>query len=489
VAASPPAAGAPAAAVVAASPGRPPAADGAVPPGTVGARNRVALVIGNGGYRHTRALPNPGNDARDVAGLLRRIGFHVIEGVDLERTAMEDLMIGFAKAAAKAELAVAFYAGHGIQVSGTNYLLPVDARVEDEVDLRRLIRLDDMLRDASRAGRLAVVIVDACRDNPFETDIAQALGPQRSTAVGRGLGAPTVPPRTLVAYATSASRTAEDGSGRNSPFTAALLRHLAEPDEIRFVFGKVADAVWDASQGRQRPEIWASLGGDRLYLVRPEALAEGLDAQLTPGERRAVQRSLRRLGLFDGPEDGRFGPGLRTAVREFQARAGAVATGYLTAQQMAELHADARYREPPRPLPPFEIIDLLRRSETEPAAQRLRGALHDPAFAPGPLPKDGAEAARWYRRAAEAGDVEAALALGRILKEGQGTSPDPAEAARWLGLAADAGRGEAQYALAELHRDGRGVPRDLAEAARLFRLAAAGDRGEAIAQLRLLDAW
>jgi len=116
--------------------------------------------------------------------------------------------------------------------------------------------------------------------------------------------------------------------------------------------------------------------------------------------------------------------------------------------------------------------------------------VHDRAYEAGPLPKDTAEAARWYRKAAEAGDVDAALALGRILRDGgDGVAPDAGEAARWLKVAAGAGRAEAEYALGELYLDGKGVPVDTAEAVRLFRLAAAGDRGEAIAQLRLLNAW
>jgi hypothetical protein len=471
-------------------------------PPPVGTGERVALVIGNGAYRHVPALPNPTRDATDVAALLRRAGFEVMLGTDLDRAGMDDLVYRFAKTAAKAQVAFAFYAGHGVQVGGSNYLIPVDAVIEDDTDLLRLTRLDDVISGTGRAKALAVVAVDACRDDPLAVRMLLAQqqdGPTRSllrSEAGTGLAAPfSLPPRTLVVYAAAAGRTAADGADRNSPFTEALLRHLGEPEDVRLVFGKVADAVWEASQQRQRPDMWNSLGGEKVFLVRPEAVAQALDAQLTAGERRAIRRSLARLGLFRGPEDeGRFGPALRGAVREFQARQGEPATGFLTVQQTVALHDQARHRGAPEPLPKVDLSDLLERQgddspEVRREAQRLMGAVLDEAYETGPLPKHMARAARLYRKAAEAGDVDAALALGRILRDGDGVEADPKEAAGWLRMAADAGRAEAQQALAELYREGRGVPKDPARAVGLLRQAAAGDRGEAIAQLRLLDAW
>lgn len=453
--------------------------------------SRIALVIGNGAYRHAPALPNPGNDASDVTALLRRMHFTVMQGTDLERDAMEDLMIRFAKAASNADIALAFYAGHGIQVEGTNYLVPVDATVEDELDLRRLIRLDDMVRDTGRADRFGLVMVDACRDNPFESSLARSMRTaSRSLGPTRGLAAPVVPPRVLVAYATGATETAADGTGRNSPFTSAMLKHLAEPDDVRIVIGKIVDAVAEASDQRQRPDYWGSLGGDRIFLVNPEAVAEALDVQLTAAERQAVQRSLSRMGLYAGAVDGSFTPAVRRGIRDFQIRAGAAATGYLTVDQLLALYEAARYRSEPGPLPQIDIIELLRRSEAgERDAAFLRAKLFDRAYMPGPLPKDMAEAARWYQRAAEAGEAEAALALARILRDGDGVEPDPAGAVRWMALAAESGSPEAQYELAQLYADGNGVPADQAEAIRLYRLAAASQSGEAITRLRALQAW
>lgn len=454
--------------------------------------SRIALVIGNSGYHHAPRLANPRNDAADVAALLARMGFTVLDGTDLGRDAMEDLMIRFAKAASKAEVAVAFYAGHGIQVEGTNYLIPVDAAIKDEFDLRRLIRLDDMVRDTGRADRFGLVMVDACRDNPFEAVLARSLGSTSRSAgsAARGLAAPVVPPRVLVAYATGATQTAADGDGRNSPFTTAVLEHLAEPDDVRIVVGKIIDTVAKTSQQRQRPDYWGSLGGERIFLVEPEAVAEALDNELTLLERQAVQRALARIGLYAGADDGRFSLAVRRAIREFQTRSGATPNGYLSVDQLVALYDEARYGGTPAPLPPIDIIDLLRRSEAgEKDAALLRARLFDRAYVAGPLPKDMTEAARWYRKAADAGQADAALALGRMFRDGNGIEADPVQAARWLKAAADAGSPEAQYDLARLYAGGSGVPGDRAEAIRLYRLAAAGQSAEAVAQLRALGAW
>ena len=219
---------------------------------------------------------------------------------------------------------------------------------------------------------------------------------------------------------------------------------------------------------------------------RPRPSPQALKGQLTCA---AIQRSLKRLGLFDGSEDGQFGPELRAAIRDFQARRGTLVTGHLTLEQVVDLHERARISGPPLPLPPFQIIDVLRRSETgDRDAARLRGMLHDRVYDKGPLPKDMTEAVRWYRQAAVAGDADAAAQLGSILTGGQGVNSDLAEAVRWLTFGAAAGRPDAAYELAELYRDGSGVRRDEDEAVRLFRRAAAGDRGEAVAQLRLMGA-
>ena len=219
------------------------------------AAERVALVIGNSNYQNTPALANPGNDATDMAALLEGVGFTVTRSANLERIAFEDALAEFGREAQKAQVALVFYAGHGIQVGGRNYLMPTDVRLRDERDLRRLIELDDMIYEASQARDLGLVIIDACRDNPLAQQLARGLGRQRSATIGRGFArVDNVPTDTLIGFATEAGSTADDGSGRNSPYTAALKQHLATPGvDIGVLFRRVRASVMDKTSGRQRP--------------------------------------------------------------------------------------------------------------------------------------------------------------------------------------------------------------------------------------------
>lgn len=230
------------------------------------AQARVALVIGNGAYRNAPRLPNPPNDARAMADLLRGLGFTVIEGIDLDRGAMEELLRRFETEARQADVALTFYAGHGIQVDGTNYLLPIDATLVQRADLRRLISADWLVEDAALAKRLAIVILDACRDNPLANNLRSN---ERSLGVGRGLALPQVqPPNTLIAYATKENATAADGEGRNSPFTTALLEHLATPGlEVGLAFRRVRDTVFKTTNGVQQPFTYGSLGAEEFYFA------------------------------------------------------------------------------------------------------------------------------------------------------------------------------------------------------------------------------
>jgi len=201
---------------------------------------------------------------------------------------------------------------------------------------------------------------------------------------------------------------------------------------------------------------------------------------------------LRDLGYYQGVTDGRPSYAVRTAIWEFQRDQGATGSGYLTVPQMVELHMLARYKHPPTALPEFDLTHVLRRSETgDPAAQRVRGQLRDTWYQDGGLPKDNVQATHWYRKAAEAGDLEAALNLGWLLKEGDGVEPDLAEAAHWLEMGAKAGDAYGLVGLAELYEHGgKGVRQDRDKAIRLYRLAAGlPGGGVAIAKLRALGAW
>lgn len=230
------------------------------------AQDRVALVIGNGKYAHAGPLPNPANDARAVATALREVGFDVLQGSDLDRAGMERLIRDFLRKIAKAKVALLFYAGHGMQIDGRNYLVPVDAKLEAATDLNfETVELDRMLDSLSDPNRATIVMLDACRDNPLSRSFATK---SRSASVGSGLAAYANPGTgTLIAFATAPGKVALDGQGDNSPFTQGLVKHLKTPGlEVRQLLTRVRKDVSDATRGQQIPWDNSSLLGD-VYLA------------------------------------------------------------------------------------------------------------------------------------------------------------------------------------------------------------------------------
>ncbi len=271
---------------------------------TAVAAERVALVIGNGAYKSTPALPNPPNDATDMAQVLEEeLGFEVLLHHDLDEVAMEAALSAFGRKAERADLALVFFAGHGIEFNGQSYLLPVDAPpLTHERQLRRLMRLDDLVAEAAYA-RVGIVLVDACRDNPLANNLRAALGASRSAAVGRGLSKlEESPAQTLVVYATQAGAVADDdsGNGRNSPFTVGLLTHLATPGlEVSLLVRRVRDEVLRLTGNRQQPFDYGSLGGDPIYL------AGGAAPLPTPGPVPVPPMTHVELTVRPSPDDAR----------------------------------------------------------------------------------------------------------------------------------------------------------------------------------------
>ena len=267
------------------------------------AQGRVALVIGNSNYQSVPALPNPANDAFAMSESLRRLGFVVQEGIDLDAAGMASTLRSFGALAETADVALVFYAGHGIQIDGQNYMLPVDASLRRERDLNyEAVPLDLILSEVSQARKLAIVILDACRDNPFAGQLQEAMGPTRSAAVGRGLGRVDAPADTLVAFATRDGSVAEDGTGFNSPFTTALLTHLGEPGvEIGHYFRKVRDSVIASTNGRQEPFVYGSLSAEQFYLNPTSGDAQVAAVPILPagqGNPQAGQADLEADMLF-----------------------------------------------------------------------------------------------------------------------------------------------------------------------------------------------
>ena len=232
------------------------------------AQDRVALVIGNGNYANAGTLANPVNDAQAVAGALRDVGFDVALGRDLDRSTMERLLRDFLRKAGTAKVALLFYAGHGMQVDGRNYLLPVDAKIEAASDLNfETVELDKILGNLEDPARATIVILDACRDNPLSRSFAAK---SRSSAVGTGLAAyAPLGTGTLIAFATAPGKVALDGTGTNSPFTTSLVKHLRTPNvEVRTMLTRVRADVMAATGNKQLPWDNSSLMGE-VFLAGP----------------------------------------------------------------------------------------------------------------------------------------------------------------------------------------------------------------------------
>jgi tetratricopeptide (TPR) repeat protein len=254
------------------------ASDAALPPAEradAGSGQRVALVIGNGAYTSAGALANPAKDATAIAKNLKSLGFDVSSGIDLDRAGMTRVIGQFLRDATNARIAVLFYAGHGVQIDGKNFLLPVDARIENGADITAdMTDLDTILSGLDDQVRTNIVILDACRDNPTAAAITHVAGNTRSVAVRSGLAAPsglgkgaTLGAGTLLAFATAPGQVALDGTGENSPFSNALARHIATPGlEVQQMLTRVRAEVVAATGSKQVPWSNSSLLGE-VYLV------------------------------------------------------------------------------------------------------------------------------------------------------------------------------------------------------------------------------
>ena len=232
------------------------------------AAKRVALVIGNGAYSQAGTLENPVNDATDVANALKKFGFEVILGLDLDRRSFDEKIRAFSNALEDADAGVLFYAGHGLQVAGHNYLVPVDAGLSSERDLDfETVSLDFVLRqmEVGREGKTNIVFLDACRDNPLSRNLARSMG-TRSVSVGQGLAEVQTGVGTFIAYSTQPGNVAMDGAGRNSPFTAALSSRVQEKGRnLTALMIEVRKDVLKATGGRQVPWDHSALTSDFFF--------------------------------------------------------------------------------------------------------------------------------------------------------------------------------------------------------------------------------
>jgi len=260
------------------------------------AANRVALVIGNAAYTQAGSLTNPVNDAADMAKALTGFGFNVILGLDLDRRAFDEKLRAFSNVLEDADTAVLFYAGHGLQVAGRNYLIPVDASLRGERDLDfEAIQLDFVLRqmEVGRDGKTNIVFLDACRDNPLARNLARSMG-TRSASIGKGLAEVQTGVGTFISYSTQPGNVALDGAGRNSPFSAALTKHLLEHSrDLTALMIEVRKDVLKDTDGGQVPWDHSALTSE--FYFEPTAAKAANEPPPPAAEQELIQARLKAI--------------------------------------------------------------------------------------------------------------------------------------------------------------------------------------------------
>ena len=468
-------------------------------PSVVLADGRVALVVGNSTYAHIGRLPNPDNDARDISVALRRLGFEVTTELNADRVELTEALRAFTRQSAGADVSLVFYAGHGIEMDGVNYLVPVDARLERDVDVRfETVTVDDLLVSTTGAS-LRLLLLDACRNNPLARSM-QRTAATRTVSGGSfaELNEDLLGDETLVAYAAAAGTTAADGRGRNSPYTTALLAHLETPLEIGLLFRRVRAQVLAATNGQQRPHEYHSLVGEH-YLTRTlstgasvtvSAAAAADPPRVAPPETDVTQ--LHIVGLRDLAEVGnaeaqnelghRYETG-RGVPQDF----GAAVTLYRQAAERGDARGQgnlgAMYANGTGVERDDNTALVWFRRAADQGDARGQNGLGVMYRAGRGVAQDYAEAVRWFRRSAAQGYPRGQSNLGAMYGTGRGVERDDAEAVRWYRRAAEQGEVFAQYNLGWMYENGRGLQRDRVEAARWYRFAA--EQGDEDAQRAL----
>jgi tetratricopeptide (TPR) repeat protein len=231
---------------------------------------RIALVIGNGAYENANNLPNPTKDSTAVAAMLRNMGFDVLEGQNLKLPDMQAMLRSFAEKSEQADVSLFFYAGHGIEIGGRNYLIPIDAKMESatSVDFELVDVNTSIVKYLGGKSRTGIVMLDSCRNNPLAKTLTRAFGKTRAVTVGKGMAPMTAEDGgLLIAFATTPGEVAEDGEGENSPFTTALLKHFPTPGvELEQMMKRVKKDVFTSTEERQQPWVNSALR-DEIYLV------------------------------------------------------------------------------------------------------------------------------------------------------------------------------------------------------------------------------
>jgi hypothetical protein len=460
---------------------------------TAKAEKRVALVIGNGDYRHWHPLPNPSNDAAAIAEVLRGLGFEVIEGRDLDKAQTDDTIRKFAYALERADIGLFYYAGHGLQVDGRNYLMPVDAKLARDADLDfEATGLDFVIAQLDRNAKTSLIFLDACRDNPVIRRMARGGGRTRGGDVAPGLAAVRAKGGTLISFATEPDNVALDTvGGANSPYTTALAKHLPTPDlAVEIVLQRVTQDVYQATDGRQTPWVHSSIR--QALVLNPSARTPvAFPGPLTPPaapEDKGPKASATPVHECD-----------RLAAFEFDETRAAkgVAIEKIDIEKAIPACEAARREYPDEPRFAYQLGRAVLRSPNPEQARPIFEALAAKGHAPSMngigfmlnkglgVERNDVQAIEWLKKAALAGLPIAAMQVGSAYYNGVGVTLDKVEAYRWYSLAAEAGNVIAMGFIGIEHLRGESARKDVALGETWLRRAAEKGFPMAMAQLAL----
>jgi hypothetical protein len=434
-------------------------------PSILRAETRVALVIGNGDYVNATALPNPTNDASDMAGSLERLGFSVIKVLNGNFSEFRQAIRSFNVKVQGADIGLIYYAGHGMELAGENWLIPTDADLKTDFDVpNEAISLKTLMQSVSRANALGLVILDACRDNPMAVKMARS---KLTRSVERGFARVEPTTNVLVAYAAKDGTTAKDGNGRNSPYTAALLKNLGTPGlEISSVFRRVRDEVLAETNRKQQPFVYGSLSSKAIYLgsaVAPPAPRPPPQKLTNPTEsiwttiRDSKDPRLFESFLTNFP-DNTHSAEARTRLEGLSfANDCDRLTNSLVANDHSRTAGD-------------DDDDAIKADKANRACKEAANRFPDvtrfvlQAGRVAQVRKEYADARALYEKAAASGDRYAMVDLGALYEFGRGGRLDYVEARRWYQKAADLGAKEAMESLSRLYDRGLGVRKNRQEA-------------------------
>jgi TPR repeat protein len=474
---------------------------------------RVALVIGNSAYQTVGVLPNPANDADAVAESLGRLGFDVTKVDNATIGEMRAALQSYENKVAGSEIAVVYYAGHGMEMNGENYLIPIDAKLSRDTHVQdEALPLSRVLAAVEGASKLRLIMLDACRNNPFAAQMVRS-DPRRAVTRGLALVEPTG--STLVSYAAKGGTTADDGSGEHSPYTTALLANLETPGlEISFLFRKVRAEVMRETSGNQEPFTYGSLGEQLIYFREEQAPPAANNQQASPAvvdpdanvasayQAATAINTIEAWDAFLKYHDSGYYADLARAARNkldppvFVANVPAQpevtqqATTDDAAQQCDRLTAYEYDPQRPSTVPGVSVQGV--RDNIDAARTACTTAVQDHPTVGRYLYQLGrieniagnySEAARLYEQAGGLGSGAAMNDLGVLYQLGTGVTQSFETARQWYEKAAAVGATDAMANLGNLYDQGQGIPQDLAESGRWYEKGAAMGNADAIAAI------